>query len=110
MARSGLLRWWFQLDGPLTGWEDGYGSAATMSGSPTNPGGGYPIITEDGLLCLLSDGAGSLLREGLFTGDPDLWVGFAHPLMSPGFLWLRERSTTVTDFMALTASISRIST
>lgn len=31
-------------------------------------------------------------------------------LMSPGFLWRPERSTTVTDIMALTASISRIST
>src|SRR4030042_3216571 len=107
---SGLLRWWFQLDGPRTGQEDGYGSAAIMSGSLTNPGGGCPIITEDGLSCLLLDGAGSLLREGLFTGDLDLWVGFAHPLISPGFLWRRERSTTVTEIMALTASISRIST
>src|SRR4030042_5834628 len=110
MARSGLLRWWFQLDGPLTGWEDGCGLGATMSGSPTNPGGGCPITTEDGPSCLLSDGVGSHLREEPSTGDLDLWVGFAHPLMSPGFLWRQGRSTTVTDFMVLTASISRIST
>ncbi len=62
----------FLPDGLPTGLADGYGSAAIMSGSLTNRGGGPPITMGDGLLFLRSDGAGFRLQEALSIGDPDL--------------------------------------
>src|SRR4030042_621695 len=101
---SGPLLLLFQPDGLPTGLADGCGSAAIMSGSLTNHGGGHPITMGDGLLFPGSDGAGFRLQEGLFIGGPGLWVGFARLPMYHGFHWLPEKYTMVMVYMALTVS------
>src|SRR4030043_479271 len=76
-----------------------------MSGSLTNHGVGHPITMGDGLLFPGSDGAGFLLREGLFIGGQDLWVGFAHLPTYHGFHWLQGKYTMDMVTMARTVSM-----